>query len=292
MFWLKKNNLKILGVVMLILIGIILRFTIGTLGYNFDFDSYNIVAKLVLAGQNVYAETYRYNYAPFWFYFLGLARWISLYFSNPEPVFRGLIVSLVTTAELSIAYVVYKRVGLVPALILFLNPLSIYTTGFHNQFDVLGIAIAIGSMILYEKENENDHIKSYILLGLSLFAKHIFIFMPFFLLSRTKTWKDRILLFIIPYGIFFISFLPYVNGGGWQGILKNVFMYQSLYRMPLAPLVFVMTFSLLGYFLKKYNVVNFAFLYPLVLFIVGLNASQQQYIYPLFGLIILQSIPQ
>ena len=47
--------------------GTIARFWAGTLGHNFDFDSYRVVADLMAQGKNVYASTDRYNYGPVWF---------------------------------------------------------------------------------------------------------------------------------------------------------------------------------------------------------------------------------
>jgi len=43
-------------------IGIGLRIWVSTFGYNFDFESYAVVASIIDSGGNVYAETHRYNY--------------------------------------------------------------------------------------------------------------------------------------------------------------------------------------------------------------------------------------
>jgi hypothetical protein len=47
-------------------IGVGLRIWVSTLGYNFDFESYAVVASIIDSGGNVYAETHRYNYGPVW----------------------------------------------------------------------------------------------------------------------------------------------------------------------------------------------------------------------------------
>ena len=49
-----------------ILLGVALRMLLPDRGYNYDFESYRLVADVLSAGGNVYRETSRYNYAPLW----------------------------------------------------------------------------------------------------------------------------------------------------------------------------------------------------------------------------------
>ena len=53
--------------VLIVMAGVILRLTVMLFGHNFDFESYCIVGRLVTQFKNVYANTERYNYGPFFF---------------------------------------------------------------------------------------------------------------------------------------------------------------------------------------------------------------------------------
>ncbi|CAM8376021.1 hypothetical protein MCEMHM7_00896 [Candidatus Methylopumilus planktonicus] len=50
--------------------GLGIRLFCASRGYNWDVDSYRVVADIVARGGNVYQETGRYNYGPIWFYIL------------------------------------------------------------------------------------------------------------------------------------------------------------------------------------------------------------------------------
>ena len=82
-----------------LLFGIGLRFSLVNLGHNFDFDSYLIVAKIVDSGENVYASTGRYNYGPVWFYILHLIYEITL---KNDVAFRFLLVVFLSSVDLAI----------------------------------------------------------------------------------------------------------------------------------------------------------------------------------------------
>ncbi|MGH8022334.1 MAG: hypothetical protein ACRED1_02045, partial [Limisphaerales bacterium] len=50
--------------------GIAARMFVASLGHDYDFESWQLIAGLMDHGQNVYAQTQRYNFAPAWFLIL------------------------------------------------------------------------------------------------------------------------------------------------------------------------------------------------------------------------------
>ena len=62
----KKERFFKIGVLS---IGIILRYIMMSIGYNYDFESYCIVGEIAGNFGNVYAQTDRYKYSPLFFAF-------------------------------------------------------------------------------------------------------------------------------------------------------------------------------------------------------------------------------
>lgn len=199
-----------------------------TFGHNFDFDSYLIVAEIMDKGQNVYAETTRYNYAPFWFHLLH-----SLYqIAGKEPVlFRYLLVATLTLVDVLIFTIIYKKVGQAAALIFFLNPISIIISGYHNQFENIAILFSMLAVLIvgdnFQKSPDRQKLLGAIFLGFSLLVKHIFFLFPLWMAVKEKRWLSKVMWITIPILIFLLSFLPYW-ADGQVGIMQNVFNYRSL----------------------------------------------------------------
>jgi len=223
-------------IVTTILLGVILRFYAMTRGFNFDFNSYKIVGDIVVNGGNVYSETTRYNYGPIWFAILGVFREIGLQFSNPDLVFRVLIVGLLTVSDLAIAFILKRKFGLVAFILFFLNPVSIVISGYHNQFDNLALLIGLCGLLVMPKDAtiklERRHIYAAVLIGLSLMTKHIFFMLPVWLFIRGKSLRVKLFMLIVPFAMFVLSFMPFWPAGH-TGIIQNVFLYKSFANAPL-----------------------------------------------------------
>lgn len=179
-------------------------------------------------GQNVYAATTRYNYAPFWFNFL---HWL-FQIANKNPIsFRYLIVGALTLVDLLIFMILYKKIGSRAAFLFFLNPLSIIISGYHNQFDNIAILFSMVAVLLIEDNYAESITKrklwGLVFLGMSLIVKHIFFLFPVWLAVKQKKMLPKIILLAVPMFMFFLSFLPYWENGN-MGIIQNVFNYKSL----------------------------------------------------------------
>lgn len=265
---------------LVILAGLVFRFYFATFQSNYDFESYKIVISLLEKGKNVYAETNRYNYGPIWFGILWILNNLASLFNNYDLALRFLVCFVLSSADLGVFLILLKKYDLTTAAVFFLNPLSIFVTGFHQQFDTLAIFFGLLGIFLYSSRNKKES-KKYLglfLVGISLIAKHLLIFFPFWIFFSESNKKWKFLSIIIPYGMFFLSFVPFIQNGG-QGILENVFFYKSLSNAPfyydfipqffgklLNPLYFfIFIMILLGYLLRKRNIWDSFMIYLLSL---------------------------
>ncbi len=279
---------KLLILITLFFTGLFLRVYISNLGYNFDFGLWQIVGDLVSQGKNVYRETTRYSYGSIWFLILGLFKKISLFFENDYFAFRFLVILTLTISNFLMSLLVYRFFGSFAFFFIFFNPILIYTTGFHNQFDTLAIFFGLLALITIEKKREK--LVGYLLLGLSLTIKHIFLFFPLWLIIRTKN-KKQFLYSLVPYLVFICSFLPFVNSKEtYVAILNNVFLnkrdllYPFLKNISLTtPIIIFIVLWIFGWVFKKEKIFHSG-LYYLLIFTGSLVNSGVLYLsIPLIG---------
>ena len=236
-----KTPIHWLWVTIVVALGCLLRGIASLRGYNYDFDAYTVVAEIVGRGEIVYAVTWRYNYGPIWFHILHTFDEIATLFGDQKLfVFRTLLISLLTFADLSIASTLWRRFGPWVAAAFFLNPVSILITGFHNQFDTLAIAIGLTAVQIFvrgeDRWNDRNRWLGLVLLGLSLMTKHIFFVLPLWLAFRVRSWPLRGLTLGLPVAIFLLGFAPYWREAS-HGIMEFVFRYGSgnnnpIYALP------------------------------------------------------------
>jgi hypothetical protein len=222
--------------IFLLFFGFVLRLLAASFGYTYDLDSYSIVGKIITTGGNVYNETIRYNYGPLWFYVVGAVYKFSTYFHASFMVFRFTLASILAFVDIGICIVLYGMYGPVVSFLYYFNPISIIVTGYYSQFDSIAILLGLLAMIIYGKDGKavrkTRKISGLVVLGLSLVAKHVFIFFPLWLAVRQKKMQDKILTLIIPVAVFAVSFLPFFRDGS-HGIINNVFFYFSFKNAPL-----------------------------------------------------------
>lgn len=226
-----------------------LRLYLAGLGYNYDVESFERVAQIVVSGQSVYAETARYNYGILWAYQLAALSYLQNYI-NPATdlaaniqAFHLWVAAYVSLAELLLAFGIARYANpknwkLVLTAWLF-NPLSCLLLGFHSAFDVWAILWAylallqLKESIAQDKNSRQKQVFAAVLMAISLSTKHIFIFFPlwisFYALLAKR--RDYFLAFAFPlvsYGVFFLLFLPFsFDEASRMGIIKNVFAYAS-----------------------------------------------------------------
>lgn len=251
----KRVSSQLSLIIGIILIGCMFRFTVASLGYTYDMESYRIVGEIVSRGGNVYQETVRYNYGPIWFSILGIIYTVASLFSNSFLVFRFAIVALLTIIDTGIGIILWKRYSLAIAFLFLLNPLSIIITGYYSQFDNFALLLGICSVLLFEKSKSSKldkfFISGLVLLGISLAVKHIFFLLPLWLATRDMSWRKRILILVVPFSIFGIGFIPFLDKG-FNGIKHNVFLYTSFNNGPLWQII-------IPDVLKRYIIKEFLF---------------------------------
>lgn len=238
-----KNEFKVkdeyIKLIIFLCLGVMLRFFVMAFGNNYDFDSYCIVGEISGNFRNVYAETFRYNYGPIFLCIQGLLYrisqlrpycWVQLY--------RVLVVSVLTMADLGIAIYIAKKYSNVLAVLFFLNPISIIITGYHNQFDNIAVLFALISSQFFneDKELNKKDIGFILFFSLSLITKHILFILPvFILLMKRLSIKKKIVYAFVPPIFFLMSFVPFslMNKEALYGIINNVFLYRSFNNAPL-----------------------------------------------------------
>ncbi len=209
--------------IILIAFAYLIRMFFAQLGHNFDLESYEIVADIVLNGDSVYGNTERYNYGPVWAYMLAGIKFLSSIGGYSQKTFHIITASVLFLAELWFFKQLYRhyRQNLMIVLLLF-NPVSLVIIGHHSQFDIIAIAIAFSA---YNNIRNNKIIAGIFLLALSYCTKHIMVFLPLMLLFDTKiSLKNRLLILIVPALIFAASFIPFLSDVA--EIQKNVLAYQ------------------------------------------------------------------
>ncbi|MGO8763859.1 MAG: hypothetical protein ACLQSR_01840 [Limisphaerales bacterium] len=209
-------------------LGIAARLIAATLGHDFDFDSWQIVANLVNHEENVYAGTDRYNFAPGWFWILHL---LDLLAGHNPVVFRYLVAGFLSMGDAGIFFILWRRFGRLAGCWFFLNPISIIISGFQNNFDNLAILLGLAAVLLmgddFEQPVKSRKALGLVILGLSLVVKHVFFAFPFWLAVKQRRISQKLIVILIPLLIFALSFIPYWHGGSLE-IIQNVFRYRSI----------------------------------------------------------------
>ena len=89
--------------------GLLLRILMAILGHNFDLESYEIVADIILEGKSVYANTTRYNYGPIWAYILAALKLLASIGAYNQKLFHVYIVICLFAAEVFLYKAIFKQ---------------------------------------------------------------------------------------------------------------------------------------------------------------------------------------
>ena len=284
---LAQNNIYIF---ITLFVGIFLRIFISKQGYNYDFPSYRIYTDLFKNGEDFYI-TGRYNYSPIWINILVFLDSLPSFELNSFDSLRVKVVSFLSLIDIFIFFLLNKIHSLRVAALFFLSPISIFITGFHNQFDVLAIFIGFLAVLVYEKNNKNfGFLSCALLLGLSLCAKHVLFLLPFWIAFKEKKFIKKILIVLVPYMIFLVSFSSYIPEH-FDSIVKNVFLYSSWDNGPFwgifAPyfinffipkkILFVASLLVLGLFIQKRPIKEIFYIYLIAMTVLS-SAIANQYL--------------
>lgn len=166
-----------LSIVQIILIGFSLRLFCAILvwdNYNYDIESYYLVGNYVLTGKDVYSmedTLKRHPYLPLQMYWLGGARLISEALQLPFPfVVKWPFIA----ADTGIVLAIYRKLltennqnSIRGAFLYAINPISVYVSAFHGQFDSVPTLFSLISLMALEKSSK----RSGFWLGLGIWVK-------------------------------------------------------------------------------------------------------------------------
>ena len=291
-----KNNLYFWIV---IFTGLFSRVLISQQGYNFDFESYRLVTDLFQNGEDFYI-TGRYNYAPVWIHILNFLDSLPDFNLDSFDPLRIKVVLLLSFVDLFIFFLLRREHSFLIATFFFLNPISIFITGFHNQFDNLAVLVGFIAILMYEKNNKNfGFFICCTLLGLSLCIKHVLFFIPIWLAFKERNFLKKVLIIFIPYILFLTSFVFYIPEH-FDSILKNVFQYSSFNNGPFwniyvpyvvkffipIKILFIASLFLFGLFIKNRSLKDIFYFYLLAVVVFSSAASNQYFAIPLIAIVI------
>jgi len=100
----RRGTFQLICILMSLLFGTIARLAVSQRGYNFDFESYQLVVAADEQGLTPW-QTNRYNYGPIWFYILEIFDWTS---QKTGVGFRHQIVLFLTFADICISFLSIK----------------------------------------------------------------------------------------------------------------------------------------------------------------------------------------
>ncbi len=285
-----KRQLKIVGFGVVLCVGAAVRIWISTLGWNYDLESWWIVANLVNEGQNVYVHTFRLPYGPVW---AGIA-WLLLrieYFLGFTgiPAFHLLVSSFLTSIDTGIILTLVSARRYLPGVLFALCPVSVLITGYHSQIDNIAILFGLWSWRLLDKGTAEGAarfgiVSSAVLMGGSLATKHIFAFFPLWVLCWPAVpLRRRLLYAVLAYGTFLCSVLPFAlspaglaglkshvflyRGSGWfgNGLVPRILHYASLNRGALVALAFGLGMIGAGVIIARWAPRELFFLHPVAI---------------------------
>lgn len=202
---------------------------------NWDLDAYREVVRILEGGGELYRDTPRYNYSPAWAIVLrGLA------FASGAmgvPLESG-VGGLLLLADMFTAWLVFRiardvlgraiEAAAGAALLFFANPVSVFATGFHLQFDNLAVLFLLAAVwsISRTPARPARGFGTVVFLSASLLFKHVTYFHPLLFVRTRRRPGLPLVAGLAPYAVFFASFLPYLGSPGW--VYERVFRYRSL----------------------------------------------------------------
>ncbi len=250
-----------------VVLGFILRiFFVGiSIGIiNYDLQSYQIIGAVTRDGIPIYPELalFRYPYVPFFLYLQTLATFVKPY----DIIFIKLVIVLFDTAIIYLLHLLTKKKQ-VP-LLYAINPISIFISSIHGQFDAIPLFFLITAIYAFQK---NRIVWSGLLYSLAVALKTWPIFF-IFLFIKSLSLKNRFLflaltisvpllavciysgIFKTPLNMIITTIRTYQPVFGVYGVglvLKNVFGREDLYFVGIAEKLFLLSLFGLSFFTRK-----------------------------------------
>jgi hypothetical protein len=163
------------------------------------------------------------------------------------PAMRGeafhvAVAGFLGVADVALAALLAAQYRYGAGIFLLCCPATILLTGFHSQFENFALLAGIAAWLLIRSGSPSPPrlVLAAGLLGVSLIIKHILFLFPLWVLFWPKlgSWGKRMAYVMIAYGIFGLSFLPWLfDAPSRAGFSQNVFHYRSDFSLSLSRLV-------------------------------------------------------
>ena len=197
---------------------------------NYDVSAFADAVAILRRGGALYLETPRYNYSPVFAYgLLGLSRLGELAGASLPSVLGALLLAGdAATAWLIARMLGGGRRGAAGALLFFANPISVFVSSFHLQFDGLAILALLAAVHAAERKPDGAPRpwRVPLWLSVSLVVKHVAAFFPPLFVRGRRRAGISVLAAAVPYLAFAASFVPLWRQ--WPGIRAHVLEYRSL----------------------------------------------------------------
>jgi len=194
---------------------------------NPDLAAFADVVTVLRRGGRLYVETSRYNYSPAWAWaLLGLDAAARLLGCSLAASIGGFLAAV----DAASAALVHRlagggRRGAAAALLFFANPVGVFASSFHRQFDGLAIFCLLLAL-RYAAKTPASRPGTVGALSASIVFKHVTVFFPPLFFGGRGRRGLGVAGVLIPYAIFAAAFVPYA--GSWPAIVRNVFGYRGL----------------------------------------------------------------
>lgn len=193
-----------LTIIQIFFFGLLLRFLCASLIWgksNYDIESYFLVSNHVLDGKDVYSmkdTKLRHPYLPLQMYWVGAARSFS---DSTGLPFSFVVKSLFILADTSLIVLIYRyrqnfpNSGLNPkqgALFYALNPIALYVSAYHGQFDSLPILFSTLGLLAVP----HSATRVGFWLGLGIWIKSFPVLALPTAVKLSKEFRDRLILMV------------------------------------------------------------------------------------------------
>lgn len=225
-----RNVILVLATVGLLMRGI--PNIVLPVGAGFDVDSYSLVADAVLDGTDVYTNPDtmdRHPYLPLQMYWLAFAKW----FAGWADVAFVRIVRLAPIAAdicISVLLFLYLR-RIVPAevaiqggLLYALNPVSVFVSAFHGQFDSVPLLFLLLGLVTHASAPSS----SAALLGLGILSKSWPVLALPSMVWRRPGWRRRVIFALVACAVPLVGVLFYVLAfeAHWVPVVQTAISYD------------------------------------------------------------------
>lgn len=201
-------------------------------GANYDIESFQFVGDAILQGEDIYTKVEtlnRHPYLPFHLYWVTFSQWMS---NELNISFVKFLRLSSIGADIAIALVLYyslratttQRTAFFAGLIYAVNPIPVYVSAYHGQFDPIPALFTLLAIIAIKKSS----IKAGSWLGLGILIKSWPILALPSLLINLPNWRNRVYLLILAIliPIFGIVLYVLIFNGIPTMVLKRALMYN------------------------------------------------------------------